>query len=88
MLRDFAGYTQMFIVNGVAAQFKKWDIAWNWGLNLRHWIPTSSLLKNFHWQKKKIYRIYLYKRPGGDAFFKGGGGGGGGQCDYLFINLY
>ena len=22
-----------------------------------------------------IYRIYLYKRPGGDAFFKRGGGG-------------
>ena len=24
------------------------------------------------------YCIYPYKRPGGDAFFKGGGGGGGG----------
>ena len=25
---------------------------------------------------KSTYRIYLYKRPRGDAFSKGGGGGG------------
>ena len=25
---------------------------------------------------KTYYRIYLYKRPGGNTFFKGGGGGG------------